>query len=318
LKEKPPSFAIDRLLYPLLAIAPSEARFDRRGFLPTPASARLERAGVSFIAGYNRVLEAPAPQALLSTLSTFPVAERGFFAEGAAMGAAIRTMCPPWRNSLSPVLSALTENYVHLAHVGVGWAIARIPFARRILSPMLDPMLAPLAIDGRGFHDGYFHGAAIAAGRLRLRGEPGQVYDQGVGRSLWFSGGADPDRVAAAVEDLDADRREDLWAGVGLACVYAGGADEAAIERLVAKSGPALRWLRQGAAFAVCAHARAGAVPSEAAAAARRICGLTPDTLVRLVDDAFSNALRGDAPQPARYQGWRRRVADELDRRVPA
>ncbi len=312
-----PASAIDRLLCRLLAIAPSEADFERRGFPPTPARARLESAGAAFIAGYNEALVGRAPRALFAALSGLPAAERGFFAEGAAMGAAVRTMCLPWRNSLAPMLGALTERYVHLAHVGVGWAMARIPFARRILTPMLDPMLAPLAIDGRGFHDGYFHPAAIARGRRRPRGEPGRVYDQGVGRSLWFSGGADPERIAAAVGRLDAGRRDDLWAGAGLACVYAGGADQAAVERLMAKAGPALRWLRQGAAFAVGAHARAGVVPAEAATAAKRICGLAPEPLVRLVDDAFLAARGSDAPQPARYQGWRRRVADALDRRVP-
>jgi hypothetical protein len=318
LNTKPASSAIDRLIFGLLAIAPSEARFERRGFLPTPASARLESAGAAFIAGYNEALGARAPQALLSTLSTLPVPGRGFFAEGAAMGAAIQTACLPWRNSLSPLLDALAGKYVHLAHVGVGWAMARIPFARRRLMAMLDPMLAPLAIDGRGFHDGYFHSVATVAGRRSLPGEPGQVYDQGVGRSLWFSRGADPDRVASAVEALDSNRRDDLWAGVGLACVYAGGADEAAVDRLMAKAGPASRWMRQGAAFAVGAHARAGAVPSEAAAAAQQICGLESDALVQLVDDAFEDALREESPQPARYQGWRRRVAASLDRRRAA
>lgn len=228
------------------------------------------------------------------------------------MGAAMRAICVPWRNSLSPMLVALTESYVHLAHVGVGWAMARLPFARRRLMSMLDPMLAPLAIDGRGFHDGYFDSEAVAAGRRRVVGESGRNYDQGVGRSLWFSQGADPDRIAAVVERLDPGRHEDLWAGVGLACVYAGGADDASVERLIAKPGPALRWLRQGAAFAVGAHARAGVVPPEAAAAARRICGIEPDALVQLVDDAFAAASRKDAPQPARYQGWRGRVAAAL------
>ena len=317
LNAQPEASAIDRLLCWQLAIAPSEADFERRGFPTTAARAGLECAGAAFIAGYNEALGARTPQTVLAALSALPAAKRGFLAEGAAMGAAMRTICFPWRNALAPMLSALTERYVHLAHVGVGWAMARVPIARRFLTSMLDPMLAPLAIDGRGFHDGYFHAAAIGHGRHRPRGEPGRVYDQGVGRSLWFSGGADPERVAAAVAALDPTRRDDLWAGVGLACVYAGGADEAAVERLIARSGSALRWLRQGAAFAVGAHARAGAMPAEAAGAAARICSLTPDAVAQLVDDAYRAALGSDAPQPARYQGWRRRVADKLDREAP-
>lgn len=295
-----------------------EAGFDRRDFPPSRAGPRLERAGTAFIAGYNEALRGCGAPALLSMQPALPVADRGFFAEGAAMGASVRTICLPWRNSLFPLLDALSKDYVHLAHVGVGWAMARLPFGRRRLMRMLDPMLAPLAIDGRGFHDGYFHSAAIMSGRRKVVGEAGSIYDQGVGRSLWFSQGADPDRIAVAIESLDAGRREDLWAGVGLACVYAGGVDEASVELLMAKAGPALRWLRQGAAFAVSAHARAGTVPPEAAAAAQYICGLPPDALVWLVDDAFSSALRENIPQPARYQGWRRRVAAAVDLRLAA
>lgn len=312
LSAEPAESAVDRFVSRVLTIAPAEACFERRGFPPTSARARLESAGAAFIAGHNEAVRPRGPEALMAIVSALPAADRGFFAEGAAMGAAMQTACFPWRKSLPPMLEALTGHYAHLAHVGVGWAMARIPFARRRLMRMLDPMLAPLAIDGRGFHDGYFRSAAVAGGWRAVPGEAGRIYDQGIGRSLWFSQGADPARIAAVVDGIGVDRREDLWAGVGLACVYAGGAGEAAIDRLMAKAGPARRWMRQGAAFAIGAHARAGAVPAEATEAARRICGLEADDLVSLVDDAFEAASREDAPQPARYQSWRRRVAAGL------
>jgi hypothetical protein len=98
---KPAGSTISRILSRLLTISPSESRIERRGFPPTPASARLERAGAAFIAGHNEAVRLPLPDALLATLASLPAPDRGFFAEGAAMGAAIRTVCHPWRNALS-------------------------------------------------------------------------------------------------------------------------------------------------------------------------------------------------------------------------
>ncbi|MEA3012180.1 MAG: enediyne biosynthesis protein [Sphingomonadales bacterium] len=307
----------DGLLWRLLAISPSEASFARRGFAHTPARSRLEAAGSSFVDGYNRALRARSPLDPLADLALLPAQLRGFRAEGMAMGAAVRTGCAPWRDVLTPLLAALTERYVHLAHVGVGWAMARMPFARRRLARMLDPMLAPLALDGRGFHDGYFHPGAAAAAR-RPAGAFGPVYDQGVGRSLWFSCGADPDRIAAVLQGVDPRRRDDLWAGLGLACVYAGGAGAADLDRLCVMAGRSLRWVRQGAAFAVGAHARAGTVPAEAEAAATRVCGAGAAMLVAAVDAAYAQALRDPVPQPGRYQAWRCRVAAALEQRGAA
>jgi hypothetical protein len=47
-----------------------------------------------------------------------------------------------------------------MAHVGIGWAIARLPWLRRrIEQPLnrLDSLLRWLAVDGYGFHEGYFY-----------------------------------------------------------------------------------------------------------------------------------------------------------------
>jgi hypothetical protein len=135
---------------------------------------------------------------------------------------------------------------MHLTHVGVGWALARLPFARRRLTRRLDPTLTPLAFDGWGFHNGYFRGAAATRERLPVRGEARHVYDQGLGRSLWFSCGADPYRIGAAVSRLPDERHADLWAGVGMACVYAGGSDASGIDEQTRLCGRHMRWLRHG------------------------------------------------------------------------
>jgi len=298
----------NRFLGRCLELDPSEALFERRGFPDTAARERLEGAGLAFIAGYNTAINIKSSSEVMAALTGRPISERGFFAEGAAMGAAVRTVCVPWRDVLSPLLTMLTQHYVHLAHVGVGWAVARLPFASRRLLQRLDPALAPLAVDGRGFHDGYFR---IGSAKTRRRPPDvwGPIYDQGLGRSLWFSCGADPTRIAAAIAREEARRRDDLWAGVGLACVYAGGAGPAAASELVQAAGAAAKWMRQGAAFGLAAHLRAGSLPGEAAAAAERICSAAPSRVADIVERSFQ-AARG--LQPWAYQHWRRGVAAAL------
>src|SRR3712207_8380154 len=55
--------------------------------------------------------------------------------------------------------------------------------------------------------------------------------DQGLGRSLWFVQGADVRRIPATVNAFPAERRPDLWSGLGLACGYAGGRTRAEVDR---------------------------------------------------------------------------------------
>jgi len=298
-----------RLIARWLSIDESEALFARRGFASTPAQPRLECAGMAFISGYNHALAAENAASILRHVSSTSHRQRGFAAEGAAMGSAIREALLPWTSSLGETLRALSVCYPHLAHVGVGWAIARMPFARRWLVPQLDPRLLPLSTDGQGFHDGYFLGLT-AATRRRPAGAWGRIYDQGLGRSLWFICGADAEALCRLVGSQYADRQDDLWAGIGLACAYAGGADAGGLDTLRRGSGPSLRWLRQGAAFGVSAHAKAGAVPDESAEIAAAICGVDSAALIRLVDEEFEKTAW--VCQPDAFQRWRGQIADAL------
>lgn len=271
----------------------------------------LEEIGRSFIRGYNCALGG-ARQIRLA-VDREPAALAGFVAEGAAMGAAVRSAVFPWRKDLAALLETLQADYAYLTHVGVGWAMARLPFSRRRMIHALDPVLSPLATDGRGFHDGYFHPGRVLSRPNPVRGTVSKAaYDQGVGRSLWFVCCARPELIASAIASADRERADDLWSGVGLAAAYAGGVEEQQLDELLIAARGSQRWLSQGAAFGVAAHARARIMPPHADLAAYRMCGVAASSIPSLVEAARRDAVAELGAAPPAYAAWRGRVAEKL------
>jgi hypothetical protein len=107
-----------------------------------------------------------------------------------------------------------------------------MPWRRTKIIALLDPIHYWLAYDGLGFHDTYFNHPRILAGWSRERsGYRARVYDQGVGRALWFVTGGLIDAAIGIISKLPEKRQKDLWSGLGLAMVYAGPIDSDEIVR---------------------------------------------------------------------------------------
>jgi hypothetical protein len=105
-------------------------------------------------------------------------------------------------------------------------------------------------------------------------------------------------------------RHADLWAGTGLAATYAGGADEAELNRLWQRAGRYRPQLAQGSAFAAGARVRAHLVVPHNEVATQVLCGMTPAEAAKVTDDVFPDRSdHGDVPA---YETWRQRIADEL------
>jgi len=295
----------------LLGISPDQARFERRGFAPgAPATRdRLEHVGRTFIRGYLAGLECD-PESAAFALSAIAAEERGFAFEGMAMAFALRDLIGLGaRDRFGRFLAGPAAPYAYLAHVGAGWAMARLSRRPERSGLGLDPLLYWLAIDGFGFHEGYFAWRrTITAGRrpVWIQGYAARAFDQGVGRSLWFFECGDPARVGARIATFDAARRSDLWSGIGLAAAYAGGASAdglRAVRRAAGGHGPALA---QGAAFAAKARARAGNPAAHTALACELLVGCTAASAARMTDEALAR-LPPDGDVPA-YEIWRQRI----------
>jgi hypothetical protein len=301
-----------------LGISALEVTFARRGFRcdSNAVRERLEEAGRCFLGGYHAALAARHPAEIPRALDAIPGEMLGFAFEGAAMASSLLDALTPWRRwRLGAFLAGPADEQTYIAHVGAGWVLGRLPLSPGRLRRRLDPLLGWLALDGYGFHEGFFHWPrALVRQRVpaRLRGYEKRVFDHGLGRSLWFVEGADPRRIAAVIGSFAPARQADLWAGVGLACSYAGGGESGAIAELRERAGRQAPLLAQGAAFAAKARQRAGNPSAATELACQILCGM-PAAQAAAVCDAM---LREPDPAPAvphsapSFERWRRRIQE--------
>ncbi|MBV8678797.1 MAG: DUF1702 family protein, partial [Planctomycetaceae bacterium] len=300
----------------VFSISPQETTFARRGFreIEPEVRQRLEGIGEIFLHGYHAALEGGECGALVLRLNAVEAEFRGFAFEGAAMGLALLDYLMPWRRDrLSAFLEGPGAAHVYMVHVGVGWVLGRLGLRVERLLARLDPLLRWLAIDGYGFHEGYFRWRRCVGGRevpARLSGYARRAFDQGLGRSLWFVEGADASRIAATIAAFPPSRQADLWSGIGLASTYAGGVERPTLEVLRAAAGSHRGALAQGAAFAAQARQRAGNPAPHTEAACRVYCALSADEAARVTDDALSE-LPSDGTVPA-FEVWRGRIRERF------
>jgi len=308
-------FSLEALRTKLLHIDVREATFARRGFRwnDNHARQRLEQIGFMFLRGYHTALKESDQSALAQRLNLIDLELRGFAFEGAAMGLTLLDCLTPWNTSrLRSFASGPGARHVYMVHVGIGWAIARIAWLRLNLKnylKRLHPLLYWLALDGYGFHEGYFNWPRYVEEQKtprHLSAYALRAFDQGLGRSLWFVEGADVDRIPMTIEKFPLHRRADLWSGVGLACAYAGGTAASGIETLKRAAASYSSELAQGAAFAAKARELAGNEAEHTDLACRIFARLSAHGASAVTDEALEE-LRADGNKPA-YEVWRERI----------
>lgn len=305
-----------------ICLTPSadQALLSTRGFpeRDPQAKASLETAGGTFIEGFGVAAQSPTAAEATATLAGIDGTRRGFAFEGAAMAMAIRDALPlGHRHHVADLLEAADE-HTYMIHVGVGWSLARLPrpLRRAATAGLTDPVLTWLALDGYGFHQAFFRTDKYVTRQyvdpeppLPTGDRPGyapHAVDQGIGRALWFVAGADPNRALRLIEAFSPQRHEDLFAGIGLAMTYAGGAPPDEIEELAERAGSHRPALAQGSVFAAEARSRAHITQPHTETTVRAITGLH-------VAEAAAIAVRTRPPGPTvdgqvSFEVWRRRI----------
>jgi hypothetical protein len=301
----------------LFGIAPIEARLDRRGFAATTADKQgcLENAGRSFIHGYLSALASADAQRSASDCEMLSIDLRGFAYEGSAMGLALIDLMGSGRPRLfNEFVQGSALSHIYMAHVGAGWAVARCPWGILTFLHRLDPLLKWLAMDGLGFHEGYFHPSRFIGARRSswFRRRAPELFDNGLGRAIWFASGARVERVIQNLTAFPPERRAALWSGIGLAATYAGGASKPELEEMLSAAGNYREELAQGAAFAAKARCRAGYVNENTEMACGIFCEMNAKSAAKVTDECM--ALLNSKDSQKAYFAWQRAIRKKFAR----
>ncbi|WP_433381111.1 DUF1702 family protein [Streptosporangium sp. CA-115845] len=277
-----------------------------RGFFPaSPAvQPKLDAVVRSFVTGYNAMITGRPGELTFSGMSP---GLRGFAFEGAAMSAALLDLITlTGGRRLARLHLHSGRRYVHLIHVGAGWAFARLHVSPWTAIRAHQPVLRWLAWDGWGFHQAFFRPEAVFAGHVErsATGAVLSIRDQGVGRALWFYTGAAPARIAEVIGGFPKDRRADLWAGIGLAAGYTGAQPADVLDQLLQVCDGYHDHLAQGAAFAAKAHHVSGVVPPEVGTSVKLLTGAETEVAASWTDAALAVVKTG-TDSPRTYERWR-------------
>lgn len=288
----------------------ADTRFGARGFPLEPDTVRrhLEERAEAFVGGahaYGRIPRDPH-RALAEVTPDL----RGFAYEGAAMVAALVDLARPASRHLSELLGGPGHAYRHLVHVGVGWAMSVARVGRPIWWGCLDPLLRWLAYDGAGFAATFF-GLNQSLARLASDHDrpERQVWASGVGRALWFTETGDLARITARIGSARPEFRPSLWAGVGLASVYAGSPEAVAGTWCPSLRGANAAALRQGMAFGVTAALAHDALDARSAALYEALSGEPVEAAARRTDATSADLYRCGTPI-GHFELWRSRLRE--------
>ena len=287
---------------------------------------RLEKVLETFIHGYNLSLSIDDPGLLAATLRRQLDAHHvGFAFEGVGMSYALRDLLAPWRPSrLRAFLDGPGRDHDYIAAVGAGFAVARLPWGRWLwpsYSRRLDPLVAWCLPDGYGFHQGVFHFRRYVDGRAAppaaLSTFARQLFDSGLGRSLWWSQGATPARIAQAIDAFPAARRPEMWCGIGVAAAYAGGVEDATLRELRDLAGPCRADFLSGVPFASRMRQKGGNPSPATDRACELLLGRSADEASDWIVETVARVVADDSVAPEvrlrdSYLLVRRRLVEEL------
>ena len=303
-------------------------RYERLGFHSGEPDTKehLQRVVDAFIHAFNvSLLHGRDPKRITYLLDMLEPNLRGFAHEGAAMGLALTDMFRLKRHSrFLPFAHETAPQHGYMAYIGAGMALAATHRRPNRYWADLDPFTRWLVWDGFGFHHAFFktqralrqHQVPPFITGLALR-----EFDAGMGRAIWFVECGNSMRIQETIERFPDSRRPDLWAGVGLATVYACGVEVAVIQDVFHRSGAHADAFAQGAVLACHARHRAENPVPAIDKAAKIIWGVDSITLHELAEESIEATRTGETeeePQWFRFTGSLRESYSERSKQEVA
>ena len=274
----------------------------------------FEPVARNLVGGFQLALDDDRFEVLVPRLDAIDSEFRGIAYEGAGMGLMLLDSLGPWKKRLQAFIDGPGAPYDWLLYIGAGLVLPRVPMRPDRFLAKLDPFLRWLVMDGYGFYEGFFSGQRSVIKHIipaRITGYGRRAFDHGLGRSIWFSTGANAERIVATIGTFPEVRQADLWGGIGLACAYAAGVvDREAIKALRIAAGPYGPAMAAGAAVAAKFRMQTGGVAAHTDLACEVLCGLSSKMVAQIANTACDN-LPPDGEEPA-YEIWRQRLADQF------
>ncbi len=95
------------------------------------------------------------------------------------------------------------------------------------------------------------------------------MYDQGVGRSLWYTCSADIIKIRSLIKSFPGVRQASIWRGIGIAVAYVGGCDDDTLRTLLQYAATNCIQLTYGAALALRSRIEANTLTTDTAHCSR-------------------------------------------------
>ncbi len=294
------AISLSKIRRSLMGVSDRKATSFSRG--DTEAWKHLEKVVLTALEGYHATLDSSKLAVLIPRLDRIPLEMRSYAYEGAAMGLTGLDSILPWKKRLQAYMAGPGAPHIYMVHIGAGEALALLrrkpePFIARLE----DRVLCWLVMDGYGFHKGFFSRRRYIdeqAVPAYLSSYARRIFDQGLGRSVWFSAGANVEQIAATIASFPASRQADMWVGIGVACTYVGGIDRATVEALQKEAGPYKAQMAMGAAFVAKGRQLAGNEVPHTNLVCEILWGLTAEQAAYRTSMAFQH-LPTAGPEPA-------------------
>lgn len=197
-------------------------------------------------------------------------------------------------------------------YVGLGWAIAKSNFPFLTAVEKLNAQLYFRIADGCGYYDGSFkHRRTVTNQELPvyLPAAALPMYDQGIGRSIWYTEKTDIHKIRSKIETFATGRHGDLWRGVGIAVAYVGGCNDEDLKTLLKYAATNAVQLAYGAGLAARSRTMANTMTADTDRSSRLWFALTADDVQTIT---FGHTNIANATSEEIYCNWIKHIEERL------